>query len=588
VFTVIILIVFVGYFYAVGGGQATAGLQYQATSGIQALFQSFAFRSFSNFLKNPFGVAPQAAQVEEVQTGTTVSTTAPNQAFSVEIRKMIDTVQFDQKSLSFVITFKNDGGSRIERATVKVYSKEPARGCLRFDSNQLPSDGSCKVKGDSNNEVVCNVESVGAYSQKEIVLTGVSVSSSCVSAALLMPLKPTVQTPIFVNVEAATYYPTSSRLTVERIKTDYGTLLFKNQILLPQPTGAITRAGSAMTINLDMGDQPILDTVAQGGLIMNWMNTGAGQMDSSKNPFLFIVTPGNFGQCISTGLGSNTIIIKNTKVTTGDCIDSASAAAKTCTSSLISKIGSDTCGARYCSVNDVCYSALENTIADWKYDPSLKANESFGLNAIAAARECNVACCTGMTGSELTTCKKSYEDCITRMKSEVQDCYNNSDQYYSSCAKIVDVFTNGDKTTVCSGIDIKEGDTKCVVCDSALVETWCNFNSPIYQKVENDTPSMKPVFDWVCKKALETGWTPDKYHVCATNGLTAEFNIFTCPLSLCSVNNANYDKNGCVKDEGTILTNENRVTQYITAIALYPYKTETSTQIQAYCTEGSC
>jgi hypothetical protein len=107
-------------------------------------------------------------------------------------------------------------------------------------------------------------------------------------------------------VRGITYYPTSSRLSVERIKTDYGTLLMQNSLLMQQSRGAIYQTGTAMQIDMDIGEQPILDSVNEGGMIFSWVEVGEGKIDSTKNPFLFLVTPQEFGPCMPSGIGSMT------------------------------------------------------------------------------------------------------------------------------------------------------------------------------------------------------------------------------------------------------------------------------------------
>ena len=62
------IILIIGYwFFAVGGGQATAGIGSVAGRGIGAIFDSFAIRSFMNTLSNPFGISPTSGQYEDVQ-----------------------------------------------------------------------------------------------------------------------------------------------------------------------------------------------------------------------------------------------------------------------------------------------------------------------------------------------------------------------------------------------------------------------------------------------------------------------------------------------------------------------------------------
>jgi hypothetical protein len=118
----------------------------------------------------------------------------------------------------------------------------------------------------------------------------------------------------------------------------------------------------------------------------------------------------------------------------------------------------------------------------------------------------------------------------------VKPCYESADTTFGECKKLATDFSAG-STTICSAIDIDEEDFKCILCDDALVKTWCDTTSSVYSQIVSSAPTVKNTFDWVCKKAAENGWGRDQYHVCATNGVGDEFKVFTCALDLCSERN---------------------------------------------------
>jgi hypothetical protein len=103
-----------------------------------------------------------------------------------------------------------------------------------------------------------------------------------------------------------------------------------------------------------------------------------------------------------------------------------------------------------------------------------------------------------------------------------------------------------------------------MLCDSDL-DNWCSGGGIIYTEINQYSPTAKSMFDWACTQRA-TG-----AHVCATNVLTQEFNVFTCDLAL----------------PGKITTDENRHTDYVTAVAVYPYQVYAGdVLVKAYCTEG--
>lgn len=414
------------WFLVAGGLQASGGIGYSFGQGIGSIGQSGIFRGISNWVSNPFGINPTAGQYEELPPAET-PTGAPNQAFILETRGFTSTVAFNQPSVTLFIKVNNNGGQRISQLELTVDSGNYA-GCLVFEN---PSVGTQTSGG----PLQITVTDVAPYSSKEVTITGGKVDGNCIKSKYTFggEFKPNVPIDFYIKVGGFTYYSTSSRLAIERIKTDYGVLLFQNNVLRQEKVGAIYQAGTALSINIDAGDQPILDTVTSGGLLMNWINNGAGAMSSDKNPFLFIVTPPGFGACnMSLGTGSNIY----------DKWDS--------------------------SCNDV----------------NRKASPSERIS--------------------------------------------------------------------------------CMLCDSDL-DNWCSGGGIIYTEINQYSPTAKSMFDWACTQRA-TG-----AHVCATNVLTQEFNVFTCDLAL----------------PGKITTDENRHTDYVTAVAVYPYQVYAGdVLVKAYCTEG--
>ncbi len=470
-----IIIIVVFWFFSVGGGQASAGLGTRVGMGIGAIFDSYAIKSFMNTLSNPFGIQPTSGQYEEVQS-TQPKTPPPNQAFSVEIRGATDTVLLDQKALMFIVKVNNLGSSKISKMDISLDLLPPYSGCLVFDSNGDGIFESGKAE----------ITDIAPFSSKEKVFSGGKIDGECVADKLGgSKLKPKIPVGnMFAYAKAITYYPTASRLAVERIKEDYGILLVRNDVLRQQKTGAIYRSGSALTIDMDIGDQPIFDSVTEAGLLMRWQNLGKGKMPVGMKPFLFIVTPDKFGKCLPTGIESLwTIIADGERITY--------------------KLGSWFGGAE-----------LEGSESDLFW--------------------CDVSGASGVASPSIT--------------------YDEEGELIYECP-IGAYYDNGECKTM----------VNCVLCDKHLSEHWCDPNKDVYKQIEEYAPHAKPIFDWMCS-LVDKG-----YHVCGTSTLTEEFNVFSCSLKL----------------PGPIKTNENRVTEYITAAAIYPYEVKSpSLGIKAYCIES--
>ena len=419
-----VVLIGVVWFFGVGGGQATAGMGNRVGESFSGLFNNYLFRSIGNMLKNPFGIGVTGGKYEEQEQKTKAP---PNQAFSISIRGNVNTAKMNQHSLTFIVTIKNLGSSKINELHLRLDSLSPYDNCLKFNNeiNYLPNG---KVddthQGTYGRDKV--IYNLAPFSTREVVFSGGWIDLSEVKKVVIdKVLKANTNTPIYIRATAWTYYPTASRLAVERIKSDFGVLLIKNNALRQKSTGAIYKYGSAMTIDMDIGPQPILDNSNSAALLLKWQNVGNGNMKSNMSPMLFIVTPKDFGKCIPAG---------------------------------------------YIAYKDAG----------------------------------NLQC---------------------------------------------------DKT--------KDSAAGCIVCDSDLVNSWCDKNSKVWGSISEYMPDIIPTLTWACDMAK----TGDK-HVCGTTDLTMEFNVFTCSLNVPKIS-----------------TTEDIITDYITTIATYPYEVNSQTvKVNTFCT----
>ena len=202
------------------------------------------------------------------------------------------------------------GGSKISIVDVTIGLRSP------FDESDTYPQG-CLIFPEGNTKTVTDIP---PYSSKEIVFSRGVIDLVCVDISMRAELKPNVPVGgIVITTTAKTYYPTSSRLAVERIDSDYGLLLIKNNVLRQQKTGAIYRTGSAMIIDMDIGAQPIFDSITETAILMKWQNMGSGKMSTGIGndeipldiytfPYLMIITPSQFGPCVPFGYVSTSSI----------------------------------------------------------------------------------------------------------------------------------------------------------------------------------------------------------------------------------------------------------------------------------------
>jgi hypothetical protein len=325
---------------------------------------------------------------------------------------------------------------------------------------------------------------------------------------------------------------------------------------------------------------------------MSWVNTGSGKMPKMYNPFLFILTPGtpetgtvqssDFGTCVPAGLGGSTIVLDPTKCdlkTGGCCNNAATECARSCTRNYDSY--ARTCMRAYCgatdtSVIDNCLSTvLGKTVVSGALSSTSVAVSTVSIDSY---KNSYADCEKLMTCGEATG---DYDNCMKDKMIPVTSCYSGCTDTYGKCVSYVGGQNLGDvsKTATCNSIYAIDTKATCIICDQYLYDSWCQNSSAVFQSIATYTPTVLDIFKWVCDKAVEN---PRRYHVCGTNVLTEEFNVFSCQLKMCQ----NPIKDAIVKCP--LYGNLNRKTNYVTAVALYPYEVSAQTKVQSFCIEGRC
>ncbi len=106
--------------------------------------------------------------------------------------------------------------------------------------------------------------------------------------------KASVAIPFFARIYS--FYIAASRLPVTFIDNNYATLLYSMNKYRYSEVPATAMAGTAMKINLDIGQQPISSTTKRGTILISFENKGRGKLYGS--PILILLLPKDtFGNC---------------------------------------------------------------------------------------------------------------------------------------------------------------------------------------------------------------------------------------------------------------------------------------------------
>lgn len=484
IFALVIFAIIAFWYISSGGLQQSAGSQYVSEQQTQNLLENVWMRRIQNFFSNPFGISASSGTYEDVSEVSQASSSAPNQVFSLSLQVTPSMVTYNSQSLIAVITIQNEGSTTIKDMVISIESQQPARSCVRFSSSSFPRGAECKEE--ETGKYKCTLlEEIPAFASRQLILTNGYIDRTCVEDSFgdeNRQLDTSAPVDVFINVKGSTYYPSSSRLAVERIRTNYGVLLIQNSLLMQQQRGAVYQTGTAVTLDLDVGEQPILSGVPETALLMSWVNVGGGKIDKDKSTILFIVTPEQFGPCVLQGMGGVVI----TDASEGQVKADAFTRCNTTTNS---------------TIKSECMS--ENSDA-------------------TAAKTCEYTRRAG-------------------------NCTIFAEQISSRTSPY------GFFDAMCDQADVLSGNNMihCMICDKHLQETWCDkTNSTVYRQIVKSAGTAKESFDWAC------GLIGKGYNVCATNGMGEEFGVMTCKLNT---------------DESI---GANRITRYVTAIALYPYVVE--------------
>jgi len=307
--TIIIVIIWA---IRVGVFQQTVGTERETKSLLNQLQTVLPLKQISRFIRDPFGVNPEESQYEPVQSQTVTTEQSITEAMSVSANSYSDNVQYSEtvvgQTFTFSVKVQNLGSSKIKQAKIDIYPapNEGIGGGLKFDKAALPP-GCIKNQRDESNGytshyISCNISDLAPGASQFLTISGAYINLTDAENSYRENVAggnfdKKVPTPLTILVDAWTYYTASSRLSVERIQSEYGSLLFQNNLLRQQKVGAVASIGSAIKINLDTGEQPFLDSTERIGLLLNWQKTGIGDVIYDKPAILMIITPKGMGPC---------------------------------------------------------------------------------------------------------------------------------------------------------------------------------------------------------------------------------------------------------------------------------------------------
>jgi len=306
--TIIIVIIWA---IRVGVFQQTVGTERETKGLLNQLQTVLPLKQISRFIRDPFGVNPEESQYEPVQSQTVTTEQSITEAMSVSANSYSDNVQYSENGVGQTFTFsvkvQNLGSSKIKQANIDIYPapNEGIGGGLKFDKANLPPGCTKNQREESNrytsHYISCNISDLAPGASQFLTISGAYINltdaENSYSKNVGRNFDKKTPTPLTILVDAWTYYTASSRLSVERIQSEYGSLLFQNNLLRQQKVGAVASIGSAIKINLDTGEQPFLDSTERIGLLLNWQKTGIGDVIYDKPAILMIITPKEMGPC---------------------------------------------------------------------------------------------------------------------------------------------------------------------------------------------------------------------------------------------------------------------------------------------------
>ena len=347
---VIVVLAVVGFviytwFMGAGGGQSVLpSFSLGISSFTNSIKNNLFVREFTNVIQNPWGVNPNKGEYEE-----TKEKTPPNQAFTVKLTGTSGNVMLNQSAILVNIQVENKGSYTLRQVDITL---------------DMPYYPGCLINKNGNIPEV-TIDNIAPHAIKSVTLSGLKINGGCIADALHREIieKRSVSG-LNIKATATSYYVTSSRLAIVRIKEGFADLLLRNNVLKQEDVGAVYRTGSAVVIDMSTTQQPIFEEVKTAPILMSWKNVGSGTIPDDKTPVLFIITPYIYGRCIPEGFPRPYLIKAYTenganicKIATngneGDCDGDA-------TSTVKSKCGWDTSDldAYYCVV---CDNALKET-----------------------------------------------------------------------------------------------------------------------------------------------------------------------------------------------------------------------------------
>lgn len=271
--------------------QPFMGLGTDITERFSSILQFHEFRYLLDSIMNPFQISPTRGQYEVTPDDAPVR---PDQAFDIEIRGTETAILDQAEALIIFVKVTNMGSISIEEMIVELDLGGTFSGCLQTDKATASSSPFL------NRDTIHNIAPGASV---EVVFRG-TLDGRCMRDAAkgITTFRANENIGgVSLKATAETKYMSTSRLSVERIEQSHAQLLMGNNVLRQSRVGAIFRAGTAVTIDMDIGEQPIIvpSGGTSGGLIMRYTNVGRG--DIGGEPSLIIVTPKDFGTCKPPG-----------------------------------------------------------------------------------------------------------------------------------------------------------------------------------------------------------------------------------------------------------------------------------------------
>ncbi len=302
-------------------GTALRGSTFQMQWSISDFFNSFGLRSTLYQLTHPFSVQPTEAQTENPNPQKEYVKSI-GESFILNANVVPSKVEVNNVPFTVYLTVNNEGTDTVNRFWVllePLASDKYSLNCLGPSFYSASVNGpitklSCTPEnlcigncGDFplgiKDDQLCNPQYTSELENRYLLfsynnpLVAGGSAALTVSNLYVQDGGLTFSNPVAIPFVAKvfTYYVAASRLPVTFINDNYSTLLYRMGKFKYSEVPATAMAGTAIKINLDVGQQPLSSSTSKTVLLISYENVGKGKLFGQ--PLLILILPKEFSTC---------------------------------------------------------------------------------------------------------------------------------------------------------------------------------------------------------------------------------------------------------------------------------------------------